>query len=121
MATFTNRPCAPNYDEIDRRGSLRRRSQFCARCRRPPTKRERKRQSIISLASGCSCSPATRGEIQSCQSTGVAKSAVQEARDRRNKADDEYRALLHAEMLKIDSSLKRVLDKVGEVKAFRDY
>jgi hypothetical protein len=48
------------------------------------------------------------------------KPEVQAANKRRKDADAEYRRLLHAEMLKVDPSLKSLLERIAELSKHND-
>ena len=62
-----------------------------------------------------------RAKLHSVKEQALKDPAVQEAYQRRKKAEAEYRELLYKEMLKTDPSLKPLLDTIDDLKKHGDY
>ena len=56
-----------------------------------------------------------RAKYKAAKKQAMLNAEVQAANERRRKVDAEYRHLLHAEMLRIDPSVRPLLDKVEEL------
>jgi hypothetical protein len=65
-------------------------------------------------------SEADRAKLRAAKQQALKDAPVQEANQRRKQADAEYLELLHKEMLKIDPSLKPLLDTITELKKRAD-
>jgi hypothetical protein len=65
-------------------------------------------------------SDADRAKLRAAKEQALEDVAVQAANQRRKQAEAEYRELLHKEMLKIDPSLKPLLDTITELKKRTD-
>ena len=61
-----------------------------------------------------------RTKLRAAKEQALKDPAVQAANQRRKQAEAEYRELLHKEMLKIDPSLKPLLDAITELKKRAD-
>ena len=62
-----------------------------------------------------------RAKFKAAKERAMKDPAVRAAREKRDKADEEYRELLHAQMVKIDPSVKPLIDKTAQLKKRRDY
>ncbi len=56
-----------------------------------------------------------RAKYKTARAQALKDPAVAAARERKKKADTEYRSLLNNEVLKVDPSLKPMLDKLSEL------
>ncbi len=56
-----------------------------------------------------------RAKYEAARETALKNQAVIAARERKKKADQEYRSLLNREILKVDPSLKSLVDKVADL------
>jgi hypothetical protein len=65
-------------------------------------------------------SDADRAKLRAAKEQALKDAAVQAANQRRKQAEAEYRELLHKQMLKIDPSLKPLLDTITELKKRAD-
>jgi hypothetical protein len=65
-------------------------------------------------------SNADRAKLRAAKKLALKDAAVQAANQRRKNAEAEYHDLLHKEMLKIDPSLKPLLDTITELKKRAD-
>ncbi|PZR75000.1 MAG: hypothetical protein DLM73_06390 [Chthoniobacterales bacterium] len=66
-------------------------------------------------------SPEEHAKFRAAKKQAMLDPAVQAAYERRKKADVEYRDLLDKEMLKVDPSLKPLLDRVNDLKKRDDF
>jgi hypothetical protein len=62
-----------------------------------------------------------RAKLRTAKEQAMKDPAVRSANDRRQRADAEYRALLHRAMLNTDPSLKPLLDQIAELKKHDDF
>jgi predicted DNA-binding transcriptional regulator YafY len=66
-------------------------------------------------------SPDDHARLRTARKQALENPEVRAADERRKKADAEYRELLDREMLRIDPSLKPLLDSLGDLRKRADY
>ena len=66
-------------------------------------------------------SPEEHAKLRAARQQALANPEVRAADERRKKVDAEYRDLLDREMLRIDPSLKPLLDSLGDLRKRADY
>jgi hypothetical protein len=65
-------------------------------------------------------SPDERSRFEIAKKEAQKEPEVEAANERRKEADAEYRRLLHAQMLKIDPSLKSLLERIAQLRKHND-
>lgn len=81
----------------------------------PEKKRHHKVSEWLSILSSDS-----REKLRNAKQTALKDPAVQAAKVRRDQAEAEYRQLLHREMLRVDPSVKPLLETITELKSHDD-
>ena len=66
-------------------------------------------------------SAADRGKFKTARNQALKDPGVAAANQRRKEADAQYRELLHKEILRIDPTLKPMLDALTDLKGHTDY
>ncbi|MEY2604881.1 MAG: hypothetical protein QOH31_2690 [Verrucomicrobiota bacterium] len=66
-------------------------------------------------------SPDSLAKLRGAREQAMKDPAVQAANEKRKEADAEYREVLRTQMLKVDPSLKPLLDKIKELRKHDDF
>lgn len=62
-----------------------------------------------------------RAKYRAARKQALLNPEVRAANERRRKMDEDYRHLLHAEMLRLDPSVKPIIEKAEELERHADY